>query len=364
MDRARERRWLGPRMCGLGIAIALLCGAVTGVQAQPEKEEGTPVGGLSEDESDRPWAQGVSKENQDKARQLFNEGNALLTEQFFLRAATKYREALNYWDHPAIHYNLSLALMNLDQPIELYESLGKALAYGPIPLIDDQKYSLALQTRQVLEGQLVRVEVICEQPGATVTMDGKLLFTSPGKQDVVAKAGEHTIVATKPGFVTDNKQLVLNAGEKTKVELRLITLEELTYETRRWPGWLPWTVVGAGVAVAVTGGIFHNTARNNFASFDADFDETCRPRGGCEEGEVPNLIDRLDSAALQQNLAFSGYIAGGLIATAGFVMVYINQPQLVRRESPDAAPEPNASGVSILPLVTPVSAGISAELRF
>src|SRR5258706_5080503 len=68
---------------------------------------------------DRPWAKAVTPQEQKLATDLFREGNALLKESLFVQAAEKYREALRHWNHPGIHYNLALALLNLDQPVEV-----------------------------------------------------------------------------------------------------------------------------------------------------------------------------------------------------------------------------------------------------
>ena len=38
------------------------------------------------------------------------------------------------WDHPGIHYNLALALLNMDQPVEVYQNLENAIKYGAEPL--------------------------------------------------------------------------------------------------------------------------------------------------------------------------------------------------------------------------------------
>src|SRR6476659_855341 len=75
------------------------------------------------DEPERPWARGVPKDRQAKAIALFREGNGALKESLFPKAAALYRDALQVWDHPAVHYNLALALVNLDQPLEVHEHL-------------------------------------------------------------------------------------------------------------------------------------------------------------------------------------------------------------------------------------------------
>ncbi|HEY0193630.1 MAG TPA: hypothetical protein VGC42_21080, partial [Kofleriaceae bacterium] len=74
--------------------------------------------------STNPWVAGVTPSEQQAALAAFREGNQQLNDGLFVNAVNKYREALKHWNHPAIHYNLSLALLNLDQPIEVYDELN------------------------------------------------------------------------------------------------------------------------------------------------------------------------------------------------------------------------------------------------
>src|SRR6476659_107119 len=82
----------------------------------------------------RPWAQGVSQPEQQAALKLFHDGNVSLNDGLFAKAADNYREALKHWDHPAIHYNLALALMNLDQTIDAYDNMQASVKFGEAPL--------------------------------------------------------------------------------------------------------------------------------------------------------------------------------------------------------------------------------------
>src|SRR5215510_13976945 len=78
--------------------------------------------------------QAVSLADQDCGLAAFRAGNAELREGQFPNAVERYREALRCWDHPAIHYSFALALINLDQPIQVAEELEAALAHGAAPL--------------------------------------------------------------------------------------------------------------------------------------------------------------------------------------------------------------------------------------
>lgn len=304
---------------------------------------------------ERPWARGVSPENQKAAQELFRAGNVRLKESVFLEAIGKYREALALWDHPAIHYNLALALLNLDQPLEVREHLEAAMRYGVAPL-DAEKLEHARAYKNLVEKQLARVEVSCDVPGASVVMDGRPLFTAPGRFEGWVRAGPHTLVATREGYLPNNLSRSLPAGETTRIELQLFTAEDLTQYRRRWSAWKPWAVVGAGVAVAAGGGLLHAQARESYREFDAGV-MAC---GGC----VPDagLADNRSRGDTLQTLAIGGYAVGGAALVTGVVLVYMNRLQPYQVDTP-GAPPPEQS-ITVAPVVGGGTQGVWATFRF
>src|SRR6188508_2423642 len=126
------------------LGVVLTCGIVSAQPKEPDPKPATPGEKAGSDESlqqggdNRPWAAGISVERQKQALLLFREGNALLNQGLFARASDTYIKGLVSWPHPAIHYNLALAQMNLDQPIEAFENFQKAIVYGDAPLEKDK----------------------------------------------------------------------------------------------------------------------------------------------------------------------------------------------------------------------------------
>ena len=303
---------------------------------------------------DRPWARGVSPTNQQAAIERFREGNELLKESLFVQAATKYHEALKRWDHPGIHYNLALALLNLDRPVEVLAELEEAMKYGDAPL-DADKYAHAHRYRLLIEKQLARVDISCEKPGATVTMDGQLLFTAPGRYQSLVRVGQHTIVATHLGYVPTQKTPTLAAGQKETVALTLYTDEQLTQYHRRWSNALPWSVLAAGVVVAAVGGIMHWQASEHFKSYDAGVTacSTGSLSGGCMPGG--SLADKKSAGESLQAAAIAFYAIGAVTAVAGGVLMYLNRARPSRVE---------ADKLSWTPIVGPQGGGLVATLHF
>ncbi|MDR0965325.1 MAG: PEGA domain-containing protein [Myxococcales bacterium] len=326
----------------------------------------------------RPWAEGVSPENQQKALKTFREGNALLKESVFAQAAIKYREALTYWDHPAIHYNMVLALLNLDRPTEVLEHINKAMAYGPDP-IDAEKYEQARNYKALTEQQLARLVVRCELEGAVVSMDGQELFVAPGKYEGFVRPGPHAIVAKKPGYMNSEMSPSLRANELTELEMLLITASEVTEYRRLWPNWRPWAVVGAGVVVAGIGAALHFKGRSDISDFDAAVDKTIKwelSDSGNQVSYTPgtnlsiDLENKRTGGLRNQKIGIALYGVGGAALVTGVVLLYINRlrpytPETSTEVNPDAPPPPVTSPeFTFLPLLTPEVQGMTATVRF
>jgi hypothetical protein len=93
----------------LGFALAL-----SSTRAQAQALPSIPL----KDRQSRPWAASVSARDQAIARELYGAGNQEFVESRYAPALKKYREAITHWDHPAIRFNMAVALINLERPVE------------------------------------------------------------------------------------------------------------------------------------------------------------------------------------------------------------------------------------------------------
>ncbi|MCP3137972.1 peptidase associated/transthyretin-like domain-containing protein [Pyxidicoccus xibeiensis] len=326
----------------------------TPAPAEAEPTERTSSVVLSGDE--RPWARGVSQQRQQLAIDLFRTANTLLKESLFPKAAEQYRQALTHWDHPAIHYNLALALLNLDQPIEVHQHLEAAMRYGAAPL-DTEKLENARAYKTLVEKQLARLEITCETPGASVVMDGRPLFVGPGRFEGWVRAGPHTLVATGEGYLTQDQSRTLSPGERTSLDLRLFTSDDLIQYRRKWSAWKPWAVVGTGVALAAGGVLLHSGARSDFEKFDTAI-ASC---GGCVP--EPAVADHRSRGDTLQTGAFAAYAVGGAAVVTGAVLVYLNRLQPIQVDPSEAAKAPKSTA-SVTPYLGAGGGGASATFRF
>jgi tetratricopeptide (TPR) repeat protein len=304
------------------------------------------------DAAEKPWNRGVPLATRQAASKLFDEGYRFLTIPLFARAAEKFQEALALYQHPAIYFNLALAQLNLVQPVEAYESFGRAMAYGAEP-IGDVPYGQAEEYRRRLEQQLGHLAVQCDQPGAAVTIDGRPLFTGPGRWQGVVVPGEHQLLASADGFIPAAERVVVSPGERSTIALAL-RRPERTVTVRYMPAWIPWASLGVGAAVLGVGGYVQQQASDELAAFDDDFNRRC-PRG-CTEIEAPGYEARLAGIGRDQAVARGLYIAGGTMVIAGAALLYVNRERVERRADDGA--------LSIMPTAGPGSLGMTARVKF
>ncbi|MGE0399562.1 MAG: hypothetical protein AB7T06_22800 [Kofleriaceae bacterium] len=280
-------------------------------------------------QDERPWAAGVSQERQQTALKYFHAGNKELNNGLFDNAIKQYRLALKEWEHPAIYYNLALALLKLDQPLEVYDSLQLAIKYGPAPLEAD-KYEHAKEYILLVSQQIANVEVTCKKPGAKVSVDGKEVFTVPddGTLQVYkgrVRIGRHTFIAEKPGVNVEAEASFIGPGETFRIELNLYSAEELTRYTRRWNAkWMPYAVLGGAVALGAFGALMHVSANSSYQDFD-DAVARCNEDSegmGCDASQV---ISMRDSGDTKKTLGYVGYGVAGAAVIAGVTLLYLNR---------------------------------------
>jgi tetratricopeptide (TPR) repeat protein len=330
------------------LIIGLLCRAAWAQSPQPASD--ATVTTLREE--DKPWNRGMTRATQDVAEAQFLEGNRLFRVPLFAQAAAKYTAALRTWQHPAFYFNLALAQLNLGQDVAARDNLERALGYGDDPLGAAQFQEGQRQLRE-LETQLGKIRIICQTPGAVVTLDGVTLFTAPGSREAWVMPKTHEVAARKREYLSESRQVTVRSGKRETIELKLITLEEAADANRRWATWKPWAVVGAGVAIAGGGGVFHALSARNMSRYDEEYlrlgcanDEAML---GCGEGQIPaELSDQRTRARHQQIIAVGSYVAGGAVVATGVVMLYLNRPRLDEQRAPTLS----GRRIAVLPTVS------------
>ena len=348
--------------------LCILIGIATSARAAPEPDVAAEVTQTATQESttalpdqcqETPWYCGVAKDQQQRALALYSEGNQFFDDSLFVGAVKKYRAALEHWDHPSIHYNLMLALVALERPIEAYESSLATLRHGPKALRPEE-YQRARDYRKLLRGRIAILEVTCDEPDAVVSLDGKPLFRAPGTVQRYVLPGLHELVAKKPGYVTAHRTLLLASDEPLRVQVRMLPQEQAMLTTRRWKRWQPWAVVGAGLGVGLLGSTLQWRGDINNNAFGELFEMECSAPNGCFEPEYTARLQELQTRSTwYRRLGHGMSAAAAATAITGLVLVYLNRPH--ETENPARR---DLIRVSVTPAVHPQSATLSMQVDF
>jgi tetratricopeptide (TPR) repeat protein len=294
----------------------------------------------------KPWVN-VGEAEQKQAFDLYAEGNALFEHDRYKEALEKYDLALKIWDHPAIRYNAAVCLINLDRWLDAYDYLTAAMRFGEEPLGHDL-WRQAQMNMKAVEGKVAELDVKCDEPGATVSLDGEVLFTAPSSAHRrVLTDKTHQIIAQKKDYQTETRAIRLEPGKPTTLVLELHPLPQHRALVRRWSKWKPWAVTGAGAAVALVGGGFALAARGHYSDYDKQVDANFS--GHTDPNTPPPLPDQnlLHAGDRDANIAYSALAVGGAIAVTGFVMVLLNQPHLAPMVTPVIGKESAGAVISL-----------------
>ena len=327
------------RACALlGLALLVLSGPAWAQQSTPP---------AAPDATPPPAAEHASR----LAEGRFAEGTTLFKQWRFDEAEQRFREALTHRDHPLIHFYLSRALEKQGRLVEAHEALQPALRQGVEPPLLPEDVQEAEKLRQSLESRLAQIEVSCDVPGAEVLLDGEPWFTAPGRVRRMIGAGQHLLVARKPGYFPVVEPVSLIPGKQTRVVLRMTA--DVVHIERRWKLWQPRTVAGAGIVTSLAGGLLLWKAMADYAAIQRELDE-------CGEHSCNQISTwRNDRAEWRERIGTGALIVGGSALAAGLTGMLLNLPSSRRSE-----PARGLEGLDIVPMLSGDAASISARLQF
>jgi hypothetical protein len=280
---------------------------------------------------DKPWANGISNEQQDIAERLFIEGNELFLESRFKEAAQKYRESLAHWDHPTTHYNYALTMVNLDDPLAAYKHLRETFKYGGAPLAARFQQEAARHLKTASR-QITELVVLCQEPGARVTLDGIEIMVAPNEHQAVLLPGKHTVSVTKPGYVPRNYQLTLVPGEPVRLTARIYDERTLTESKRPLPFWLPVAVTGLGATMVGAGVIMGLQSNRLLSRLDDEVKNDPECIDGCRLSTERQSLQ--DDGKSYKTWATASILAGSVTLVGGSAWIWFNRKR-VRVDTPE-----------------------------
>jgi len=311
-----------------------------------------------------PWAN-VKAEDEAAATAYRDQGNKALNDGLVEEAAGYYQQALDQWDHPAIHYNYAQALLKLFKPLECHDHLEAAIRYGAEPLGDENRYREAMRLLATVEGELTRLEIICDEPGARVSVDDrKDLIECPRRFVQWMPPGTHVLNIQKPEFVSRKKTVELPKGKRVSIKFEIFTEEQMKKSRTRWAWWVPWAVIGVGGAAGAGAVAAHVHSYNLIQSYDTSIRDCAAAPvvpsfSGCPPEQSLEFTPLHSRGYTEQRVAWGLDFAGGATILTGAILLGVNLPETYLDD-----PELDVQTVAVAPVVEPGLTGIRLSIAF
>ena len=155
----------------------------------------------------------------DQAVAKLVEGGELLKQGDYKNALVRFQEAFNLVPSPKIYYNFGLAYAGMGRNAAAIDAFDKFLAQAT-DAPADRRLNADRQRTQLL-AQVASLSVNCATAGAEISVDGQSFGLTPRTDPIRLDPGPHQLVVEKEGLAQYTQKLVLEAGTRTVVEVKL-----------------------------------------------------------------------------------------------------------------------------------------------
>jgi len=321
----------------------------------------------------------VTAQVKDDPYAQFQEGVQLSKQRDYQAAIKLWLGLLDSADaelQPKVRKAIALAYKKLERYPEAWHYLTLYLRNAPK---EDRKAGAWLEAVEKELGDLHRkVNISCEPDGATLHLDpaaDAIAYSCPLTWWFVP--GKHEVSATREGFHPQTVEIdVLERGDEGAHEIKLVAIakdppvvatlpvektpptDTVTIDkppdSKPIPNLLEWSLVGAGGAALIAGGIFHSLGYSkNEDLHDKYKDLDAYPNQ--EAAKEPYDDDYADQVEPKMTSAYILYGLGGAAVTTGVVLLLLNEGDV-------AVGDQNAW--TFAPLAMPQGGGALATFEF
>lgn len=211
-----------------------------------------------------------------------------------------------------LRYNIALAHVALNDPAAALAAFEAYLHEGA-ERISAERRAQVEQEIERLTALVARVEIDVEEPGAELSVDGKLEGRGPFSGKLWLNPGRRTLAVKSPDGTLKTQTLTVGAGEKQQLRFRVqlpgsTTAPAAAPQPGRGAGdaaqpgsttpWIAWGITGALGAAALGAGIVAVAAH-------AD-EETVKGRAGVRREELLAARDKVQHWALATDVLLVG----------------------------------------------------------
>lgn len=294
-----------------------------------------------------------------RARQLYNEAQALFESGQFAQAEASFRAAYEAVPNPVVLKAIAAAQEQQGNITGAIETLEQYLSEAPADAPDRAEVEGRLQT---LRSRPATVMVASTPPGAMIMIDG----ADSGRvtpAEVEMAPGEHSVELRLTGYAPSTQSITAQAATRMRLELTLAAGESDPLGTEGGDGEPAggddgggggggsedpsagvWVTAGIAAAALVSGTVFGFLALSEQSNFDAQ--------------PSHEIADRGEAFALVADISFG--VAAALAITS--IVLYIVERESGSDDSDSASND--SPRLTLAPWASPQGGGAAAQLRF
>ncbi|MFT3769381.1 MAG: PEGA domain-containing protein [Minicystis sp.] len=301
---------------------------------------------------------GATASDAARARELHTKGKAAYQAGDMRGAYEAYAAAWAINKTFDVAANLAAVELATARYRDAAEHLVFAIANLPVSGEGDKQRPVLLKLLSDAKMQIGTLTIKANVDGATLTLDGKPLGSSPLKDEIFVDPGEHTLAASAPSFAPAEQKIRVEKGTAPTVSL---TLKKIVEQVPVAPGPSPITIAGfvtaglgfgAGTALAIVAKTKADNAGAQLTALQSKGPTACA--GASPSVACVALHDARANRDTFANAALWTFIGSTAVAAGTLVYTFV-----VPR-----GPAAKTTGLSAVPIVSPEGGGLLVRGAF
>jgi hypothetical protein len=220
MEMHRAGTWkLAAILSVAGAGLLLPAGAL----AQPAARKPSAPAAQAKPAQAKPAAQpqkSLSETLTGMAKAEYEAGKILYQAKDFGNAIIKFEKTYELSKDPRLLWNIAICQKELRRYTKMLATINKLVTEGG-PMLSEQDKQDAAEIVKTVEAFVSPLKLTVNEPGASVTIDGENVGTTPLPGPVVVDVGTRTIRVAKKGFKERTESLLVAGGGEIALAIRL-----------------------------------------------------------------------------------------------------------------------------------------------